>query len=879
MKTNLIDNRQIRVFISSTFQDMQGERDYLMKYTFPILRNLASKRDVTLTELDLRWGITEEESKSGKVVEICLREIENSIPFFIGIIGNRYGWVPEKKDIHENVTDRFKDVSNYLERHLSVTEMEIQFGVLQRKEDMHAYFYIKEGEEKEEPDNPEMLERIKKEVMSSRYPSSTYSSPEDLGVQVEQAFTTLLNQLFPEGNLSELEKERIGQRSFMRQLCLNYIRDDKNFQVLDKWMNDWERHQLVVTGASGLGKSALIANWLNEKLSDEHRDYNIIYHFTGNGGSESSHEHILRVLIEEINDVYGWEADDEMNKQQKDVLNDLFIKVASEGKKPLLIVLDAINQIVDTDNAKLLNWLPIPPKDIKILFSTLEDDRTMEVFNNHHYPVFVLQPISLEQRQQLVTEYLEKFGKKLTDIQIERITTDKQSENTLVLKTLLDELINFGVYERLDERIDYYLSQDTIEDFYQALLLRFEKDFGKRYVCKILSLLYTSQYGITEDELLIITKARKYLKWSQFYCSFINHFVLKNGRISFSHEYIRKAVIKRYIRGNYKLEKECRHDILLNKLRKRKNAATISITIADLLEIPYQLYMLKNDKLLFKELGDLPTIAIVYNYERPNIIRYWERLLSKGYSMDVYKTAEDKLVGIQEKDAHMMWEVVSFFKEFGRHDICCELEENRLQELMVNEETSPDIKAMALNDLANTYYALDISNGENDEYFHKAFDCFEKATDIAKETNNYQELIVSYNGLANLWQRANNFEEMINCSKRALELSRNHCKIEVPICLLNLSRAYGAMEEYDKSILYVMEYLAITIERESLSERAAIGYYILAYCYCGKGQYHDALNAITDAIRILNGIYENYYDMDDYIELRNQIKQHIADSL
>ena len=89
MTNNLIDNRQIRVFISSTFRDMQDERNYLMKRTFPKLRKLAAKRDVTLTELDLRWGITEEESKSGKVVEICLREIENSIPFFIGIIGNR----------------------------------------------------------------------------------------------------------------------------------------------------------------------------------------------------------------------------------------------------------------------------------------------------------------------------------------------------------------------------------------------------------------------------------------------------------------------------------------------------------------------------------------------------------------------------------------------------------------------------------------------------------------------------------------------------------------------------------------------------------------------------------------------------------------------
>ena len=40
MRTNLIDNRQIRVFISSTFQDMKDERDYLMKRTFPRIKML-----------------------------------------------------------------------------------------------------------------------------------------------------------------------------------------------------------------------------------------------------------------------------------------------------------------------------------------------------------------------------------------------------------------------------------------------------------------------------------------------------------------------------------------------------------------------------------------------------------------------------------------------------------------------------------------------------------------------------------------------------------------------------------------------------------------------------------------------------------------------
>lgn len=314
MKTDLIDNRQIRIFISSTFRDMQDERNQLMRFTFPKLRDLAAKRDVTLTEVDLRWGITDEDSKSGKVVDICLREIENSIPFFIGIIGNRYGWVPKKKDLDDNVTDHFPSVNGYLANNL-VTEMEMQFGVLEREEDMHACFYIKDfednqtqGLEKEPQDSLQKLEQLKQAVKESRYPSATYSSIEDLSRQVEEAFIRLLDQLFPKGNLSEFEKEQIGQRSFLNQLCQNYICDEMNFQILDEWSDDWNASQMVVSGASGLGKSALIANWLKKTLANEKHEYNIVYHFVGNGGSKSSCENIAKYLCEGIRICYNWHA-------------------------------------------------------------------------------------------------------------------------------------------------------------------------------------------------------------------------------------------------------------------------------------------------------------------------------------------------------------------------------------------------------------------------------------------------------------------------------------------------------------------------------------------------------------------------------------------
>ena len=564
------DNRVIRVFISSTFRDMQDERDELMKKTFPVLRRKAAERDVTLTELDLRWGITPEESESGKVIEICLWEIENSVPFFVGIIGNRYGWIPSPGDLGESLRERFSQVDCYVERQLSVTEMEMQFGVLERPEDMHAFFFIKE-QEADDVDEPGKLAALKSAVRSNgRYPVSTYSSPEDLANQVEDAFTKLLDELYPEGALSELEIERIGQRAYLNSLCQNYIRTDANFAIIDEWMADWEKHQLVITGASGLGKSALVANWVKEKLTiGDVLPYRIIYHFVGNGGSTGSHGHVIKVLCDEIRDRYGFETDSKEDMTDEKALEKLINRVAAEGDKPLLIVLDAINQIIDVDNSKQLNWLPIPPKKVKLLFTTLEDDRTMEVFRNRHYPVFTLQPLTKVQREEMVRGYLSIFSKKLQPYQVEHIVTDRQCENTLVLKTLLDELVNFGIFEKLDEKIGTYLGTSSVEEFYGILLKGYEVDFGESFVKHILSLIAVSRNGLSEEELLAITKETP-LHWSQFFCAIRQHLVVKNGLISFAHSYLRKTVHIRYIerksrtsRSRYFRKEQCPEDLRL----------------------------------------------------------------------------------------------------------------------------------------------------------------------------------------------------------------------------------------------------------------------------------------------------------------------------
>lgn len=154
----MIKQKTARVFISSTFRDMHTERDYLSKVIFPGIREELKPRGIYLVDVDLRWGITEEESEKGETLKICLDEIENSRPFFIGILGDRYGWIPdvapskmlnstEKKIVQgkETSEDRFVWENKLKAGEHSVTALEIYYGVLNNLEQKkRSFFYFRD---------------------------------------------------------------------------------------------------------------------------------------------------------------------------------------------------------------------------------------------------------------------------------------------------------------------------------------------------------------------------------------------------------------------------------------------------------------------------------------------------------------------------------------------------------------------------------------------------------------------------------------------------------------------------------------------------------------------------------------------------------------
>ena len=91
----------VRVFISSTFRDMQAERDHLVRFVFPRLREELLARRIHLVDVDLRWGVTSDQD----AFALCMDEIDRCHPRFICILGGRYGWVPPPRTISAEFVD------------------------------------------------------------------------------------------------------------------------------------------------------------------------------------------------------------------------------------------------------------------------------------------------------------------------------------------------------------------------------------------------------------------------------------------------------------------------------------------------------------------------------------------------------------------------------------------------------------------------------------------------------------------------------------------------------------------------------------------------------------------------------------------------------
>lgn len=133
-----IPEKHVRVFISSTFRDMHAERDHLVTVVFPELRERVEQLGLEFFDVDLRWGVPEKEADGEKANswEYCKQWIDRVEPFFVSLLGQRYGFMPKPQEIGDDA-----DRNAYVD--LSITEMEIRHAVLSGCIQRRSFFYVR----------------------------------------------------------------------------------------------------------------------------------------------------------------------------------------------------------------------------------------------------------------------------------------------------------------------------------------------------------------------------------------------------------------------------------------------------------------------------------------------------------------------------------------------------------------------------------------------------------------------------------------------------------------------------------------------------------------------------------------------------------------
>lgn len=566
-------SRLIRVFISSTFRDFTEERDALVKRVFPELRRRCRERFVELVEVDLRWGITEEEAERGAVLPICLEEIERCRPFFIGLLGERYGWVPDAGQYSAAIVEAQPWLKSLLGGK-SVTELEILHGVLNNRQmGGRAFFYFRDpdysrrggaGYMSEEEPNRSRLNSLKERIRASGFPvREDYQTPESVAQLVLTDLWQAIDEAYPATAIPDaLERQRSEHEAFARSRRGLYLGGEASFACLNSWMEQDDRagsNPIAVHGASGSGKSALLANWVAEFRRSHPKDL-IFEHYLGSSAGSADIDGMLRRLLGEIKRITGQsEVVPTDPAKLRESLPSWLASVSSwcvDQSNRCLILLDGLDHVRDRGD---LEWLPKHwPRGLRLLAGTAPGNE-LDAWRCRNWGELAVEPLQPVLRRQFIRNSLAKYRKSLAPTQIERIASHRLSEVPLFLKVLLDELRVSGTFEELDSMVNWYLRSQSVGDLYELMLERLEKDHGRGLVEATMTCLRMSRAGLTESELLelLVSESEKAAGvtrlpralWSPLFVAFGEALTEETGRLSFFHKDLGIAVTDRYLRS------------------------------------------------------------------------------------------------------------------------------------------------------------------------------------------------------------------------------------------------------------------------------------------------------------------------------------------
>ncbi|KAJ8317249.1 hypothetical protein KUTeg_005153 [Tegillarca granosa] len=564
--------RTARVFISSTFRDMHGERDLLTR-----------------------------------TLELCLTEI-SKCQFFVGLLGERYGWTPEKYVVPD--TDMYDWVREYPPG-ASVTELEMHYAALSKakKVKQKAFFYFRDSTfEKDIPKefhldflseddkSKEKINKLKNRIRTSglevydgypcRWGGVVDSKPIVAGLEKFGLRDALLDETTHvtkqhSAMLENLQSSFTGRQKMMKE-CIKQITE------IDSGI-------LTLVGKPGTGKSALMAslihNYVESKFCDSSN--NVLVHIVGAAPGSTNIMATLRRLCFELRRQHGIQSEipeDFKNIVQK--FNELLSEAATACSSPLVLFIDGIDMMENTHQPYNMEWLPaVIPQNVVFVFTALDNSKCHKALQRHKTREFTVVGLDMFDKADVVRNNLAVHRKYLDESpfnnQLKLLLSKKEASNPLFLKLACEELRVFGVFEKINNKLKSM--PHTVPTLLQEMMARLESDLGRELMSSAAFLLVCSRDGLDAGELhdllsinnllgntkvtvqdvrnismspdkMLPAASFSYLRRSLQ--TFLNPADSWNSRLSLSNAEIESAVRLRYMKGSAAEQEQRFHRLL-----------------------------------------------------------------------------------------------------------------------------------------------------------------------------------------------------------------------------------------------------------------------------------------------------------------------------
>jgi WD40 repeat protein len=301
-------------------------------------------------------------------------------------------------------------------------------------------------------------------------------------------------------------KERGGEESFVgRQVELQAILD---------YVGSDSRWPLVIHGASGCGKTALVARASQEVAKTRKR----IERFIGVAPRSSDLRSLLSSLCQELRQRNP--RTDPLPTEIKELCDEFYLHLqTATPEQPLILFLDAFDQLADADNGRLLNWLPPGslPAHVKLIVSCLSDRATGDPVGRPYAELkrrqipaesFINLDVLSEAEACLLLfdRWLPKAGRKVSGDQrarIEQRLASPACRQPIFLKLLFEEVQLWHSYDPAP------VPGESVPALLGQLFDRLSQptNHGPLLVDRVLGYLSASRHGLAENEILEILVA------------------------------------------------------------------------------------------------------------------------------------------------------------------------------------------------------------------------------------------------------------------------------------------------------------------------------------------------------------------------------------